>query len=131
MQQVAKMNNGQKEQQDSVSEDRLLNIVTDAIDDMKGVDMTVIDVHKMTSITDHMVIVSGTSSRHVKAIADNIEIMVKQGGYTPLGVEGKQTAEWVLIDLGDVVVHVMMPSTREFYALEKLWAVVGDNVDNG
>jgi len=131
MQQVAKMNNGQKEQQDSVSEDRLLNLVTDAIDDMKGVDMTVIDVRKMTSITDHMVIVSGTSSRHVKAIADNIEIMVKQGGYTPLGVEGKQTAEWVLIDLGDVVVHVMMPSTREFYALEKLWAVVGDNVDNG
>ncbi len=79
MQQVAKMNNGQKEQQDSVSEDRLLNIVTDAIDDMKGVDMTVIDVRKMTSITDHMVIVSGTSSRHVKAIADNIEINGKAG----------------------------------------------------
>ena len=130
MQQVAKMNNEQKEQQDSVVEERLLNIVTDVIDDMKGVDMTVIDVRKMTSITDYMVIVSGTSSRHVKAIAENIVENVKQGGYQPLGVEGTQTAEWVLIDLGDVVVHVMMPSTREFYALEKLWAVVGDNAES-
>ena len=124
------MKSEQKDRQESVAEDRLLNIVTDAIDDMKGVDMTVIDVRDMTSITDHMVIVSGTSSRHVKAVAENVEVNAKQGGYTPLGVEGKETAEWVLIDLGDVVVHVMMPATREFYALEKLWAVVGDHVDN-
>ena len=125
------MKSEQKNRQESVAENRLLNIVTAAIDDMKGVDMTVIDVRKMTSITDHMVIVSGTSSRHVKAIAENVEVHAKQAGYTPLGVEGKQTAEWVLIDLGDVVVHVMMPATREFYALEKLWAVVGDHADNG
>lgn len=124
------MKSEQKDRQESVAEDRLLNIVTDAIDDMKGVDMTVIDVRDMTSITDHMVIVSGTSSRHVKAIAENVEVNAKQGGYTPLGVEGTETAEWVLIDLGDVVVHVMMPATREFYSLEKLWAVVGDHADN-
>ena len=131
MQQVAKMSNEQKERKENVPEERLLNIVVDAIDDMKGVEMTVIDVRKMTSITDYMVIVSGTSSRHVKAIAENVELKAKQGGYAPLGVEGMQTAEWVLIDLGDVVVHVMMPSTREFYALEKLWAAVGDSAGNG
>ena len=125
------MSSEQKEQQDSAAEDRLLDIVVDAIEDMKGVDMMVIDVREMTSITDRMVIVSGTSSRHVKAIADSVALKAKQAGYPAIGVEGAQTAEWVLIDLGDVVVHVMMPAIREFYALEKLWAVVGDNKDNG
>jgi ribosome-associated protein len=120
-----------KEQQGRAAEDRLLNIVVDAIDDMKGVDVMVIDVRDMTSITDRMVIASGTSSRHVKAIADNVELEAKREGFRALGVEGAQAAEWVLIDLGDVVVHVMMPAIREFYALEKLWAVVGDNSDDG
>lgn len=125
------MKSEKKEHQDSLAEERLLNIVVDAIDDMKGVDLDVIDVRNMTSITDRMVIVSGTSSRHVKAIADNVLLKAKHGGYPALGVEGGQEAEWVLIDLGDVVVHVMLPATREFYALEKLWAVVGDNPDSG
>jgi ribosome-associated protein len=124
------MSSKQEEQQDNAVEDRLLNIVTDAIDDMKGVDMMVIDVRDMTSITDRMVIASGTSTRHVKSIADTVALKAKQGGFPALGVEGAQAAEWVLIDLGDVVVHVMTPAIREFYALEKLWAVVGDKSDN-
>jgi ribosome-associated protein len=125
------MSSEQKEQQGSAAEDRLLNIVVDAIDDMKGVDVMVIDVREMTSITDRMVITSGTSSRHVKAIADNVALEAKREGFPALGVEGAQAAEWVLIDLGDVVVHVMTPAIREFYALEKLWAVVGDHSDDG
>jgi len=119
-----------KKKHGTVVEDRLLNIVTGAIDDMKGVDMTVIDVRDMTSITDRMVITSGTSSRHVNSIADNVALKAKQAGYPPLGIEGGKAAEWILIDLGDVVVHVMMPSAREFYALEKLWAAVGKSADS-
>ena len=125
------MSSEQKVQQGDAAEDRLLKIVVDAIDDMKGVDVMVIDVREMTSITDRMVIASGTSSRHVKAIADNVALEAKREGFPALGIEGAQAAEWVLIDLGDVVVHVMMPAIREFYALEKLWAVVGDNSDDG
>ena len=124
------MSSKQEEQQDNAAEDRLLNIVVDAIDDMKGVDLLVIDVRDMTSITDRMVITSGTSTRHVKSIADSVALKAKQAGFPALGVEGAQAAEWVLIDLGDVVVHVMTPSIREFYALEKLWAVVGDKSEN-
>ena len=124
------MSSKQEEQQDNAAEDRLLNIVVDAIDDMKGVDLLVIDVRDMTSITDRMVITSGTSTRHVKSIADSVALKAKQAGFPALGVEGAQAAEWVLIDLGDVVVHVMTPAIREFYALEKLWAVVGDKPDN-
>ena len=124
------MSSKQEEQQDNAAEDRLLNIVVDAIDDMKGVDLMVIDVRDMTSITDRMVITSGTSTRHVKSIADSVALKAKQAGFPALGVEGAQAGEWVLIDLGDVVVHVMTPAIREFYALEKLWAVVGDKPDN-
>jgi ribosome-associated protein len=105
--------------------DELLATVITALEDLKGVDIRVIDVRDMTSITDRMVIASGTSTRHVKALADNVALKAKQQGYPPLGVEGGQTAEWVLLDLGDVVVHVMMPETRAFYGLEKLWSVGG------
>ena len=107
--------------------DRLLDIVLAALDDMKGVDVRVIDVRELTSITDRMVIVSGTSTRHVKALADNVALQAKQNGYQPLGVEGENAAEWVLVDLADVVVHIMMPEIRDFYALEKLWSVGGRN----
>ena len=101
--------------------DRLLEIVLTALDDMKGVDVRVIDVRDLTSITDRMVIVSGTSTRHVKALAENVALQAKQHGYKPLGIEGENAAEWVLVDLVDVVVHVMLPAIRDFYALEKLW----------
>ena len=105
--------------------DRLLEIVLTALDDMKGVDVRVIDVRDLTSITDRMVIVSGTSTRHVKALAENVALQAKQHGYKPLGIEGENAAEWVLVDLADVVEHVMLPEIRDFYALEKLWSVGG------
>ena len=107
--------------------DRLLDIVLVALDDMKGVDVRVIDVRELTSITDRMVIVSGTSTRHVKALAENVALQAKQHGYQLLGVEGENAAEWVLVDLVDVVVHIMLPEIRDFYALEKLWSVGGRN----
>ena len=107
--------------------DRLLEIVLAALDDMKGVDVRVIDVRELTSITDRMVIVSGTSTRHVKALAENVALQAKQHGYQLLGVEGENAAEWVLVDLVDVVVHIMLPEIRDFYALEKLWSVGGRN----
>jgi ribosome-associated protein len=110
--------------------DRLLEIVSVALEDLKGVDVKVIDVRELTSITDRMVIVSGTSTRHVKALADNVALQAKQNGFPALGVEGGQSAEWVLIDLGDVVVHVMLPEIRDFYALEKLWSVGGSDAAN-
>jgi ribosome-associated protein len=103
--------------------DRLLGLVIDALEDLKAVDIKVLDVTGITSITDRMVVAGGTSTRHVKSIADNVVRKAKQAGNPPLGVEGEQAGEWVLIDLGDVVVHVMLPPVRAFYALEKLWSV--------
>ncbi|MGD2055463.1 MAG: ribosome silencing factor [Gammaproteobacteria bacterium] len=112
--------------------DVLLELVVHALEALKGVDIRVLDVSDLTTITDRMVIVSGTSTRHVKALADNVILKAKQAGFSPLGVEGEQAAEWVLVDLGDVVAHVMMPAVREFYALEKLWSVGGsDPADPG
>ena len=116
----------QTENRDDDQSDRLLEIVLAALDDIKGVDVKVIDVRGLTSITDRMVIVSGTSTRHIKAMADNVVLETKQNGFPALGVEGENGSEWVLVDLADVVVHIMMPDIREFYALEKLWSV-GDH----
>jgi ribosome-associated protein len=110
----------------AAQEDKLLELVVDALEELKGVDIRILDVSKLTSITDRMVVASGTSSRHVKSLADNVIRKTKQAGFRALGVEGEQAAEWVLVDLGDVVVHVMMPAVREFYALEKLWSVGSD-----
>jgi ribosome-associated protein len=106
-----------------LSTDELQALAIDALEDLKGVDIQVLDVRGLTSITDRMLVVSGTSSRHVKALADNVAFKAKQAGNPPLGVEGEQAGEWILLDLGDVIVHVMLPETREFYALEKLWSV--------
>jgi ribosome-associated protein len=129
MQQVTGMKNKQDRAGSAAlaADDELLAIAITALEDLKGVDIRVIDVRDLTSITDRMVVASGTSSRHVRALADNVALKAKQQGYTPLGVEGEQTAEWVLLDLGDVVVHVMLPETRAFYGLEKLWSVGGRN----
>lgn len=103
--------------------ERLLAVVMAALEDIKGVNIRVIDVRGLTSITDRMVIASGTSSRHIRALAENVVLEAKQHGFDVLGVEGEDTTGWILVDLADVVVHVMMPETREFYALEKLWSV--------
>jgi ribosome-associated protein len=101
----------------------LVRLVEHAIEDIKGLDLRFIDVRELTTITDYMVVCTGTSNRHVKSIADNVIVRAKEAGHRPLGVEGLDAAEWVLVDLGDVVAHVMQAQTRAFYQLEKLWDV--------
>ncbi len=103
--------------------EELKALAIQALEDLKGADITEFDVRDMTSITDVMLIVSGTSDRHVKSLADAVIMACKKSGVAPLGVEGEREGEWVLVDLGDVVVHVMQPRIREFYALEKLWTI--------
>lgn len=101
--------------------EQLKDVVVDAIEDVKGIDIRILDVKEKTSVTDMMIIVTGNTSRQVKAIADNIMLKTKESGHRPLGVEGEQYSEWTLVDLGDIIVHVMQPSIRDFYNLEKLW----------
>lgn len=103
--------------------------VLNALDELKAKDIREIDVRGKTSIADLLVIASGTSARHVKSIADEVVKFAKQAGVMPLGVEGEREAEWVLVDLGDVIVHVMLPRIREFYGLERLWTVGDREVD--
>lgn len=101
----------------------LRKLVLTAIEDLKGENIVELDVKGKTSVTDLMIIVSGTSNRHVKSIANNIALETKKAGAAPLGVEGEEQAEWVLVDLGDIIIHVMQPHIREFYDLEKLWGM--------
>lgn len=101
----------------------LVELVEDSMNDLKAAEIRVLDVSAMTSITDFMVIASGTSDRHVRSIANRVVERAKQAGHGALGVEGHEYGEWVLVDLGDVVVHVMQPATRDFYKLENLWAM--------
>lgn len=101
--------------------EQLVKVAIAALEELKGQDVTAIDVREKTSVTDFMVIASGTSSRHVKALAENVLEKVKEQGLRPLGSEGLDGGEWALLDLGDVVVHVMQVPTRQFYDLERLW----------
>ena len=103
--------------------DVLLKQVHAAVEELKARDTVEIDVRGKSSVCDYMVVTSGTSTRHVKSIADEVVKFAKKLDVMPLGVEGEREAEWVLVDLGDVVVHVMLPRVREFYALERLWTV--------
>lgn len=99
----------------------ILSLVINALEELKAQKITELDVRDMTSMADHMVIASGTSNRHVKALADNVVDAAKEAGHPPIGSEGEDTGEWILVDLGDVIVHLMLPATREFYDLERLW----------
>jgi ribosome-associated protein len=99
----------------------LQDLVTAALDDMKAVNVKVLDVRGLTDIADVMIIASGNSDRHVKSIADRVVEKAKQSGFRPLGKEGERDGEWVLVDLQDIIVHVMLPRVREFYGLERLW----------
>lgn len=97
------------------------NAVVDAIEDIKGFDITVLDVRELTSMTSYMVICSAKSSRQTKAIADNVYVKLKELGVEARGQEGEKDGEWVLVDLDDVIVHIMVPTTRAYYNLEQLW----------
>lgn len=106
----------------SVSREELLKIVVDALEALKAKDIKIIDVHDKTTVTDVMVIASGTSTRHVKALADHVAYQAKHvAGVQPLGTEGEMSMDWMLVDLLDVVAHVFTPEVRDFYNLEKLW----------
>ncbi len=104
-----------------MTSEEVAKLVIAALEDVKAQDIVSINVREKTSVTDFMVIASGTSNRHVKSLVDNVLEKVKEKGVRPLGSEGLDTGEWALLDLGDVVVHVMLPTARQFYDLERLW----------
>jgi len=117
------------------SVDALLQAVHAGLEELKAKDIVELDVRGKSNVCDYMVVASGTSTRHVKSAADEVVRFAKKLDVMPLGVEGEREAEWVLVDLGDVIVHVMLPRVREFYALERLWSVgdqpPGDDAEAG
>ena len=106
-----------------MNSEALTDLVVDALDDVKARDIVRLDVRDMTTVTDYMVVASGTSNRHVKALVDNVAEKAKEAGHRAIGIEGEEGGEWVLLDLQDTLVHVMLPKVREFYNLEKLWSI--------
>lgn len=102
--------------------EELVKLAIDALEDFKAQDINVIDVRELNNVTDVMIVASGTSTRQVSSIARKVSERAKEAGVRPFGVEGENTGDWVLVDLGDVVVHVMQPSVRDFYQLERLWS---------
>ena len=104
-----------------MNSEQLCDLVVDALEEVKAKDIVRLDVRELTTVTDYMVVASGTSSRHVKALADAVADKARQAGHRPAGIEGENGGEWVLLDLSDALVHVMLPRVREFYNLEKLW----------
>ncbi|MGH1441165.1 MAG: ribosome silencing factor [Cellvibrionaceae bacterium] len=103
-------------------ESELVEIVCEALDDLKAQNVVTLDVMSMSEVMDTLVIASGTSNRHVKSLAGNVVDEVKKKDLRPIGIEGMESADWVLVDYGSVVVHVMLPQARKFYDLEKLWS---------
>lgn len=101
---------------------KLQRIILEVLEEHKAKDIINLDVRKLTTITDHMIICTGSSKRHVQTIVDYVITRIKAEGIKPIGIEGKEYGEWALIDLGEIVVHAMVPQVREFYSLEKLWS---------
>jgi ribosome-associated protein len=106
-----------------MNSEQLCTLVVAVLEDVKAQDITVLDVRDMTAVTDYMIVASGTSNRHVKALVETVAEEAKAAGHRPIGVEGEEGGEWVLLDLQDALVHVMLPKVREFYNLEKLWSL--------
>jgi ribosome-associated protein len=106
-----------------MNSEELSELVINALDDIKAINIVKLDVRDMTTVTDFMIVASGTSSRHVHALVDNVAEKSRAAGHRPIGIEGEDGGEWVLLDLQDALVHVMLPKVREFYNLEKLWSI--------
>ena len=111
----------QQNPQDELPFEQLQDLVINALEDFKALDIHQIDVSGQSPLTDLFVIASGSSLRHIKSMAENLIVKAKEAGCQPLGVEGDRQSEWVLVDLNDIIVHLMLPQTRAFYNLEKLW----------
>ncbi|MCK5716084.1 MAG: ribosome silencing factor [Thiomargarita sp.] len=105
---------------------QILNLATNALEDKKAQNITILDVRKCSSITDFMIVATGRTARQVSALSQHVIAEMKSNGERPLGDEGIKQGEWALVDIGDVIVHIMQPETREFYQLEKLWGELGD-----
>jgi ribosome-associated protein len=105
-----------------MNSEKLSALIVAALEDVKAKDIVTLDVRNMTSVTDYMIIASGTSKRHVKALIENVADQTRAAGQRAIGIEGEEGSEWVLLDLQDALVHVMLPKVREFYNLEKLWS---------
>lgn len=101
----------------------LKDIVIDALEEVKAQNITALDVRELTGVMDTMIVASGNSNRQVKSLATNVAVEGKKAGFEILGVEGEDTAEWILVDFGELIVHVMLPATRAFYDLERLWSI--------
>jgi ribosome-associated protein len=106
-----------------MNSEKLSNLAVDALEEVKAKDIVKLDVRNLTTVTDFMIVASGTSNRHVKALADAVAEKARAAGHRPTGVEGAEGSEWILLDLQDTLVHVMLPRVREFYNLEKLWSL--------
>ena len=104
-----------------MNSEQLCDLVVDALEEVKAKDIVKLDVRELTTVTDYMIVASGTSNRHVKALANAVAEKAREAGHRPAGIEGEDGSEWVLLDLQDTLVHVMLPRVREFYNLEKLW----------
>tara|TARA_B110000483_G_scaffold89368_1_gene110340 strand:+ start:5069 stop:5410 length:342 start_codon:yes stop_codon:yes gene_type:complete len=102
---------------------KIIDVVRKALEEIKGKDIAILDVTNVTDVMDTMIVASGSTNRQVKALANTVIEDAKKAGFQPIGVEGMEGGEWVLVDLGDIVIHIMQPAIREFYELEKLWSV--------
>lgn len=105
-----------------MTESKLRELIVDALEDVKAIDIRTLDVRELTSVVDFMVVATGASTRQVKALAENVSKEAKEAGFMPISTEGQESADWILIDFGDISVHVMLPDARELYDLERLWA---------